>query len=183
MKDDFRAFHFAVFYWIDSCLYAFIPFVLLLGSNVMMARLLLSAEQRRALMGQKKSSASSLTPMLMAVSWCYLLLNLPLAIFFLGRSTWPDGADGNLIAGIHTWLAYTVCHLLYYSNSAVNFFLYCCTGSKFRSVLGSLLRRICPCLCCTQRKQKGERAMNVFSVTTTTRVNDGRRGSGSSTAS
>jgi hypothetical protein len=167
--ERYEAFHMSGWYWIDSSLYAFVPFAVIFTGNVLIARRLLSAERRRATMAGKneKAKTSSLTPMLMSVSWCFLLLNLPSCIFFigLGRNLWPSKTNkeqANLL------FAYTIVNLLYYVNNAINFFLYCLTGTKFRRVLWALVCRAC----CLRRRGDDRIMQTSFTDVPATRIND-----------
>ncbi|ELT91330.1 hypothetical protein CAPTEDRAFT_70816, partial [Capitella teleta] len=78
--------------------------------------------------------------MLMTVSWCFLFLNLPSCIYFIGvgEQTWPTETLQDLL---NNHIAYDIVNLLYYINNAINFFLYCLTGTKFRRVLLGILTR------------------------------------------
>ncbi|ELU07173.1 hypothetical protein CAPTEDRAFT_216537 [Capitella teleta] len=75
----------AAWYWVDSTLYAFLPFVIIFTGNILIAKKLMKAQQSRDTMATKsKKGRQSLTPMLMTVSWCFLFLNLPSCIYFIG---------------------------------------------------------------------------------------------------
>ena len=86
--------------------------------------------------------------MLVVVGVVYLLTTTPGAILFLGYSygAWSD--DTPLKNAKYT-LAYTIIQQLAYVNSAINFLLYVCTGTKFRHALRMLLG----CCTCTGKKE------------------------------
>ncbi|ELU08577.1 hypothetical protein CAPTEDRAFT_64368, partial [Capitella teleta] len=129
--------------WVDSTLYAFLPFTIIFTGNILIAKKLIKAQKSRNTMATKsKKDRQSLTPMLMTVSWCFLLLNLPSCIYFIGESEelWPLET---YLDGLNDDIAYDIVNLLYYTNNAINFFLYCLTGTKFRSALLGLLNRVC----------------------------------------
>ncbi|GFO37133.1 growth hormone secretagogue receptor type 1-like [Plakobranchus ocellatus] len=74
------------------------------------------------------SKETSLTITLVVVSATFVVCNTPVMVFLLNRDGWfrPDqGAASSL-----TW---TVVVMIMYTNNALNFLLYCATGSKFRA--------------------------------------------------
>ncbi|XP_025104590.1 uncharacterized protein LOC112570386 [Pomacea canaliculata] len=63
------------------------------------------------------------------VSLVFLLLSLPLCIYLIVEYYINTG---------EAVLVYAVCDLSWYANSAINFYLYCLTGSRFKNELKSL---------------------------------------------
>jgi hypothetical protein len=97
--------------------------------------------------------------MLVVVTFVFVLTTTPITIFFAGANIWPT--DIRDIVGFScTYLAYSVCNMLFYLNSAVNFFLYCVSGSQFRHALQVCGRSVfvehtsCPSLT-TRRTSRG----------------------------
>lgn len=76
--------------------------------------------------------------MLLFVSFAWLVLSAPFALHSLAANFISDDderfADRNLLAKI-------ICFLLVYTNHAINFYLYCLTGSRFR-------QELCAMFCC-----------------------------------
>ena len=70
------------------------------------------------------------TPMLLTVNWAYLLLTTPIGVYLIVHLYWY--IDNN------SGLQWAIVNMLQYSNNAIHFFLYCITGSKFRSELRNI---------------------------------------------
>ncbi|KAL8564758.1 hypothetical protein ACOMHN_003604 [Nucella lapillus] len=70
----------------------------------------------------------------------FMLLTLPVCVFFLWNSYMSQQlkTSPELVAQSH--LAFAVTSLLWYTNSAINFLLYCFTGTQFRKEFLSLIR-------------------------------------------
>ena len=91
---------------------------------------------------QQKSEAS-LTIMLLMVTFSFLILTSPIFIFYVVYMNKPfldtpkSWADYNLVG-------YSVSKL-FQTNHAINFYLYCLGGSKFRTDLRKALKRIFTC--------------------------------------
>ena len=126
--------------WADFAMYCFIPFLIILVCNALIIiGLRRAAINRKKKFNQEDKKTSSTTVMLVVVGVVFLLTISPSAIFFIGVSyrVWPDRTYHD-VAKI--WLAFSVTLQLSYINNAVNFLLYCCTGTKFRQALGLLFR-------------------------------------------
>ena len=140
--------------WINTCLNSFIPFILLLSMNGVIIRVIRKRSkyfQKMERQSTKKDGKSQkdkaqeerdraarrterqLTIMLLLVTFTFLALSLPQYIryttyTFVVFTTSPK-AYATYIMAAH------VSNKLYFTNNAVNFFLYCCGGSKFREDL------------------------------------------------
>jgi hypothetical protein len=81
--------------------------------------------------------------MLVVVTFVFVLTTTPITIYFVGKGAnmWPADTD-DLTGFSCTYLAYSVCNMLFYLNSAVNFFLYCVSGSHFRHALQVCARSV-----------------------------------------
>ena len=137
-----RYFEYSVFPWVDMTISSILPFCLLLVDNTLLirkvaqsvsfARKMTSGGSSKHVMSREKK-ASSMTIMVTVASIAFLVLTLPVipmnyahyAFFLTGDSV--DAARGAL--GV------TIATLLYYCNSAINFYLYCLSGTKFRNEL------------------------------------------------
>ena len=87
---------------------------------------------------QARSDNNSITVMLITVSLAFVLLTSPLFLFrtyfnFVSKDT------AYIQAVYH--LGHHICHKLWYTNNAINFYLYCLTGRKFRQDLNMLWMR------------------------------------------
>ena len=94
-----------------------------------------SSELTHAQIVTRRSAANSATYRVIAISTIHLLSTWPFAVF-------------HIYFYIVNWNVSETCfaidrifNVLYYMNSAVNFLLYCATGTDFRSDLAAILRR------------------------------------------
>ena len=105
-----------------------------LTASVRNASLKLSAGSQSDQAENRQKKVSSVTLTLVLVSTVFILLCLPLSVCiilyqFIIKSTQNDGVESKaLIKSIYYFFS-----VLWFSNSAVNFYLYCLTGSKFRA--------------------------------------------------
>ena len=90
-----------------------------------------------------------LAPMLLGVSFCWLLLATPQTLYSLAAP-----APQTLQEAGRQYLVKTLCFLLLYLNHALNFFLYCLTGQRFRQEL----RRGLPC----SESERNARVLKAF---------------------
>ena len=115
--------------WLDVCTQSAIPFLVLLTLNFIIINTIknqmvneFQAEEQKARMGKRERQ---ITVSLIVVSCTFLALTLPLRII-------------NIVAVfVHInmqqyFILLHVGYLLLYTNNAVNFYLYCLTGAKFR---------------------------------------------------
>lgn len=136
--------------WVDTILYSFLPFLIIIFLNSLIIRQVVMARRSRGVLqsSDKKSSdgrrpvsegSTKITVMLLAVSCSFLVTTLPMNIFVISTSFWNSQRRNN-----EQWATYrllkTVTELLMYVNHSMNFFLYCATGQKFRQ---QLLRLFC----------------------------------------
>ena len=99
-----------------------------------------SGENNSKLSGAFKGSKSrvatsnnSLTITLVVVNATFVVCNTPVMVFLLNRNGWfrPDQEAANSL----TW---TVVVMAMYTNNALNFLLYCASGSKFRAEMRAM---------------------------------------------
>ena len=92
--------------------------------------------------GKKQTLERQLTIMLIAVSVTFLILRLPYVItyymFDFRHDFW--GEEIGVWFEYRLWLARDICDVFATANYAINFFLYCLTGSQFRSNIKSCIR-------------------------------------------
>ena len=159
-----------VWYWIDFSLLAFVPFIVVLTGNCVMVTCVVRAVRFRyrqeshsvnspacrssggATAGDKGKALTSSTVMLMTLSIAFLLTTSPNVIYFLKIDDWvtESNDDAHSVARLH--LGFVLTNLLYYTNNATNFFLYCLAGSRFRRALCQMLR------CCPMQRNRSEGA-------------------------
>ena len=148
-----RYYDYFVFPWIDLLVTSLLPSALLLAGNALLAATVARSARRARRMtlpgsgsgsgsgtglARREKAASSLTVTLISVSVTYLCLTLPVCVFIVVDRHVEVGEDA---AEHAAWrgLAWAVVNLMWYCNSAVNFYLYCLTGSRFRAQCRRLL--------------------------------------------
>ncbi|XP_076464239.1 uncharacterized protein LOC143296278 [Babylonia areolata] len=153
-----------VYPWLDLVFTSLLPsLLLLLGNSALAASLYRSVRQARQMSSRadttttttRKKAASSLTVTLMCVSVTFLCLTLPVCVFLITEK-YLDESDAYYKAWLE--LVWVVVNFLWYWNSAINFYLYCLTGTKFRAQCRRLL------LCGARR---GARAMTTSATLVT----------------
>ena len=134
--------------FVDAAIFTFVPFIIILSCNVAIILALLRAARRRNAEMNVRNSASndsttSITTMLITISIVFLLTTSPLTICyqFYGPIVEKYADDPVGYALYFELLVNTVLVLLCYNNNAVNFLLYCISGSKFRRALADMCGR------------------------------------------
>ncbi|XP_076467641.1 uncharacterized protein LOC143298646 [Babylonia areolata] len=143
--------------WVDIS-FSIIPSVCLVVCDVILSRILFKTFASAAAVSStvyaisntpghsdsRRKRASKTTVMVLALSCTFILLTLPGAVYMVWVSYFGDQLtnDPRLLA--ISKLGLTVTTLLWYTNSAINFLLYCFTGSKFRKEFFSMV--CCSCL-------------------------------------
>lgn len=130
--------------WIDLILACLAPFALLLVSNTVLVRAVLTSARNARLRlagGQsmhvtaRETKASSLSMMLIVLSVTFFILTGPLRVYML---LYPYVTF--IKENTPTDLTFSVLYIQCAANNAVNFYLYCLTGAKFRHELANLFR-------------------------------------------
>jgi len=141
------------FEYIKLTSYSLAPFAIILSLNVAIvarlrcgkaASMLLRGNTGHAAAVPQAAMASKVTYMLLAVSATWLILSAPFTLQALLSSVLMDVKNPASVARYR--LLRTVCFQLMYTNHAVNFFLYCIAGRKFRHELRDMYRELC-CAC------------------------------------
>jgi hypothetical protein len=137
--------------WLNALVASGIPFISLLVMNTFIIRTLVggrahfSSHKPRFPLRTRRNSDAQLAIMLILVSLALLILTLPVCIRYILAIT-LDHERNPYHCALYTFV-YHLSQKLYFTNSAVNFYLYCIGGTKFRV---DLLR-----LCCRHRHRKG----------------------------
>lgn len=136
--------------WVDTAIYSFLPFIIILIFNTMIIRKVFVSTRDRHSMCQTTSghkmadSGTKLSIMLLTVSFTFLITTVPVNTILIVTSLWQNSTSSvtNVIhdraIGTKFLLFRTITELLMYINHSTNFFLYCATGHKFRRQLYSL---------------------------------------------
>ena len=133
-----------IYQWFDTCVASAIPFLVLIVMNCAIIVALRRQSQVQAEIADADSAALAksrerqITGMLLSVSFMFVILTSPLFIFrtyftFVSRSSSPK-----MEAIYH--MGHHICHKLWYTNNAINFYLYCLTGAKFRKGLAKMFK-------------------------------------------
>ena len=142
LAPEYNFFRDFIWTWIDALIFSLLPFAILISSNsvliwkvsdsVRKARATLASGQSDQLSSRTKK-ASSLTVTLIVVSVVFVLLTGPMSLYLIIAPLVIDVEKQSEKESRIIDLIYWVLTLLWYSNSAVNFYLYCLTGTKFRA--------------------------------------------------
>ena len=146
--------------WIDAALAVFLPFLGLTISNIIIISKLVAAKRRRTKMSTSKvttdSNLISNCATLITLSLAFLLLNLPLQMYI------PLYNNNHLVVDEYTdAFLMTAFLLLQYTNSAINFFVYCLAWPAFRQKLAFWF-----CRPCIWWKKRHDEQRNMMTSTT-----------------
>ncbi|KAL8603338.1 hypothetical protein ACOMHN_039701 [Nucella lapillus] len=130
-----------VFIYVELCLYCLFPFACLVSGNIVLVwKLAASVKKARGGLTQttsqqtltREKNANSVTLTVIVVSLTFLVLTLPTSVNFI--QTFLPLTVHTLSVSEYAELFFvaTVRSLLGHSNAAINFYLYCLTGRRFR---------------------------------------------------
>ncbi|XP_005093128.1 probable G-protein coupled receptor 139 [Aplysia californica] len=83
---------------------------------------------------------ASMTAILLVLNIMFLITTTPVSIFFIVEPYWVKWAKTPREKEI-IHLTFTIVNLIMYLNNAINFILYCLTGSRFRRELHNMLSK------------------------------------------
>ena len=150
---SYTVFNAQVWAFVEIVTFALLPFLCLVVSNAVLAWTLLGSVNTARLslttapslaVTERRKKASSTSVTVMVMSLVFVVLNLPLFVHLLVHSTHnvdaaqqhEDGAEVQY-TGLDYFLQSFVVILLC-CNFAVNFYLYCLTGTRFRAEFSKL---------------------------------------------
>ena len=96
----------------------------------------------------REKAARSVTLTVIVVSLTFLILTLPVSAFYVLSYVAKEYNEVKGHEYAKLYFFYTLCYLLAMSNSAVNFYLYCLTGRRFREEFLQIM------LCWKREKEK-----------------------------
>ena len=96
----------------------------------------------------REKAARSVTLTIIVVSLTFLILTLPVSVFFVLSYVAKEYSEVKGEEYAKLYFFYTISYLLANCNSAVNFYLYCLTGRRFRQEFLSIM------FCCKRKKEK-----------------------------
>ena len=148
-NDGYLAFFDLVWSWVDLTLASLLPFaLLLLGNCLILWKVTLSVRAARYLgstnpndVSQRQRKTSSMTVTLVALSIIFFLTTSPICVFNVIEHYVSNGVETDVRTDARLSLTWAVVNMLMYTNSAINFYLYCLSGAKFRQELKGYLCR------------------------------------------
>ena len=164
--EDYLYFFDAVWSWVDLTLASLLPFTLLLVGNCLilckMSRSTRSARHLHASVRphdlvRRRRRTSSMTMTLIMLSIVFFLTTSPICVYNIIEHYVKDDNDPRGTGRLR--LAWAVVNILMYTNSCVNFYLYCLSGTRFRQEL-----RRCLC-CCLEPPWSAPRNVDVHTIT------------------
>ncbi|XP_076446395.1 uncharacterized protein LOC143283888 [Babylonia areolata] len=149
---SYKEFISKVYPWLDMCLSSLFPSVCLIICNVILSLALFKSVSASSVAIQassnadttqnnnsRKKAASKTTITILVLSCTFLLLSLPVCIYLIWIKVALENTEGSVALYNLIDLWSTVGFMLLYTNSAINFLLYCFTGTKFRREFLGLL--------------------------------------------
>ncbi|KAL8591838.1 hypothetical protein ACOMHN_044334 [Nucella lapillus] len=136
---SYAAFVANVFSFIDLAFYSVLPFACIFLANIVLIWKLRKtlqeirhkfAEQENVVAREKAASSVTLTIILVSVA--YVALTLPVSVYYISFFVYDPLAVITVDDLALTYLVRAVTFMLMFCNSAINFYLYCLTGGKFR---------------------------------------------------
>ena len=150
VSEDYRQFSNHVWPWVDTSVTSLAPFVLLISANVVLVMRVRQAmeEARQTLAAgstdqlkvrQQKTSRMTLT--LVCVSVAFLVLTSPICLFFVLQRTASHAIVADVNEAAFNFFFEAIGTILWLANSAINFYIYVLTGTRYRAAMAS----VCGC--------------------------------------
>ena len=145
IDENYSNFFRSVWSWMDLCMFCLIPFVVIVfGNSLILFNLFHRNDQSNQRFGNRRHlhnhRFSSMTTMLCTLNIVFFITTLPISIYNIGYTYWYSTQDQRSIAYLELW--WSVVNMLMYTNNALNFLLYCLSGSRFRRELKRLVCRM-----------------------------------------
>ncbi|CAH1791120.1 unnamed protein product [Owenia fusiformis] len=144
-QDGFKEFHVKYWPWIDASVASLGPFTILIVCNILIAVQLFKAGQlrkRRMNVSNSKqdNTKKSVTIMLVTISVVFLCLTSPIVFEVMRKLARRNNEEEvpTLAERARETLFWVIVNMLMYLNSAVNFVMYCLSGTKFRESMREL---------------------------------------------
>ena len=129
---------YSVWPWIDLTLYCLLPFVIMITSSVVIIRVVYRSQAlstRGSVSSIRQDKVTALTITLLVVTFVYLLLTAPFALYAI------TVYEFHTTIKVNFELFYIVASFLRYINNSINFLLYCLSAETFRTELLYLCRK------------------------------------------
>ncbi|XP_025104464.1 probable G-protein coupled receptor 139 [Pomacea canaliculata] len=136
-----------VYGWVDTTFCSILPFFLLFAANsalIWKVRTSLRETKQNLASGHssqiqaRHKKSSSMTVTLIVISIAFIVLTLPLSMYFVYARTFSQGADDDPTIAAANELALASTSVLFFFNYAINFYIYCLTGNKYRTECAKL---------------------------------------------
>lgn len=142
VSNDYEMFFDDDYGWVDTFFSSLLPFCLLAAANCVLVwkvsqsliqakRRLISEHSFHLRSRQKKSSSMTVT--LIAVSIAFVVFTLPSAVYVNYAKQFSHGQDSDEDIAAANELMLSLSFVMLFCNKAVNFYVYCLTGSKYRA--------------------------------------------------
>ncbi len=143
---DLPRFHKNIWDHLNMVVYCICPFTIICSSNICVIYFIVQASYRRRTSvstNQSTNKPTNPSVILILVSVVYLCFTLPIMVFFVIIHSFGDVHGISHQTEIHLSLFYSCGILLVTLNSAINFFIYCLSGPRFRHELKNILFKPC----------------------------------------
>ncbi|CAH1799643.1 unnamed protein product [Owenia fusiformis] len=158
MKPSYGVFYDEIYVWVDFLLVTVLPSsIIIIGNIILVTHIVHSRVQRQSLTASVFTRNSkhrvpyrltNATIMLIAASVVFVVTTTPLLVMIIGQWNVFGRAPKTEYEGwVH--ILWQIVNLLYYSNNAFNFSLYCLSARSFRKELKLIL-----CYCCRRINKK-----------------------------
>ena len=154
MIDEYQPFYHEIWLWVDVLIFSLLPWMCLAVSNSLLVwKLNVSVREAAVSLGSgqadmmnaRKQKATSVTVTLMAVSAAFLVFTFPISfIQIYDFLQWMKGSLTNLDSSQAIYYTWQISYPLWYANSCINFYIYCLTGSRFRTEAKQILSCMFP---------------------------------------
>ena len=143
LTPEYETFFGEVWTWIDLCKFSLVPFSVLTGGNVCIiwnlmksgrkSRTRIAPSQSTTTSSSTNNKTSTMSVLLICLNIVFVFCTAPVCVYFIGEPYWiPKDVPRNIQLK-DPWWAFV--NILMYTNSTINFILYCLSGSKFRGEL------------------------------------------------
>jgi hypothetical protein len=142
---SYAVFFFGPWFYIDITVYVLIPFSVITFCNVLITmkifgRIKKTPELLSNVDTTHDTEVKRISIMLLVVSIVFMVLTLPQLLHFFVFALFVDYEVATIKTLIRVFLSFNATSLLSYSNSSINFILYCLSGSQFRNAFIQMVK-------------------------------------------
>ena len=145
---EYETFFTDIWTWIDLCKFSLVPFaVLSVGNFCIIWSLFISGRRSKTQIAPTQASSapkgnnktSTMSVLLVCLNVVFIICTAPVCVYFIGEPYWIPKDVPRSVQLQDPWWAFV--NILMYTNSTINFILYCLSGSKFRGELKKMFLR------------------------------------------